>query len=340
MAERPIVHIGYHKTGTTWFQQHFYARVAGARYVPRRTVQQAFLEPSALHFDPAEARALIGPDDGKRLLLCEEGLSGYIHNGGMAGSLSKDVAHRLKAVLPDADIVIFIRSQPSMIAACYSQYLKGCGTFSANRYLFPGRYLHGARAERIKGPRFSFDHFDYDRLIAQYIELFGPDRVHVFPFEQFRADSMAFAQRFAAIFDLDVQLDATASRWANRSYNRPALLLSRLFGLFTARTVDDKYYMVHIPYWYALTRALCEAVTRLLPLRSPSPRALLGRKAVRWIEERFVESNRRLAAQTGLALHRYKYPLGIAPDGASEETPRGAQLVHLPAPIGEQRQSA
>ena len=311
MSQRPIVHIGYHKTATTWFQKHFYPRVAGARYLPRATVREALLDPSALHFDPAAAAKILGAGEGERLLLCEEGLSGYLHNGGLAGCLSKDMAYRIKAVLPDAEILIFIRAQPAMVAACYGQYVKGGGTFSVNRYLFPARFLRGASAEVTKSPRFSFDHFDYDRLIDHYVDLFGQDRVHICLFEQFRAENRRFLEGFARRFDLDIDIDGASTRPVYRSYNAPALILSRLLGLFSARTVMDKYYIVHIPFWYAIMRGLGEAISALRLFRPPSARAILGRRIHDWVERRFAESNARLRARTGLPLERYGYPLAI-----------------------------
>jgi hypothetical protein len=311
MSKRPIVHIGYHKTATTWFQKSFYPRVEGARYVPRAMVREALIDPSALHFDAATAASILGADTGERLLLCEEGLSGYIHNGGLGGCLSKDMAYRINDVLPDADIVIFIRAQPAMIAACYGQYVKGGGTFSVRRYLFPARFLKGASADAAKAPRFSFDHFDYDRLVAHYVDVFGPDRVHVFLFEQFRAQNRTFLDAFARRLNLDIDIDRVSNRPIYASYNWPALVLSRLLGLFTARTVMDKYYIIHIPFWYAVMRGLGEIVSALGIFRPPSARALLGRRIHDWVERRFAESNARLSARTGLPLGRYGYPLAI-----------------------------
>ncbi len=68
---RPLVHIGYHKTATTWFQRRFYPRVAGRRYIPQPIVRRALLTPHALHFDLEAARRLLGDrlDD---VILCEE----------------------------------------------------------------------------------------------------------------------------------------------------------------------------------------------------------------------------------------------------------------------------
>ncbi|MEA3064356.1 MAG: hypothetical protein QOJ27_795 [Sphingomonadales bacterium] len=123
---RPVVHIGYHKTATKWFQKQFYPRVENAELVPRETVREAFLEPTALHFDPDRARAMLN-GAGPGPILCEEGLSGYLHNGGLAGCLSKDVAYRIRGVFPEARIVIFIKSQPAVVAGSYEQYVRGGG---------------------------------------------------------------------------------------------------------------------------------------------------------------------------------------------------------------------
>jgi hypothetical protein len=102
----------------------------------------------------------------------------------LLGFLSKEMAHRIQAVFPDARVVIFVRSQPEMIAACYQQYVRGGGTYPVRRYLWPLDHLRGAAAQPYKIPRFSFDHFDYERLVAHYIELFGRERVHVFAYEE------------------------------------------------------------------------------------------------------------------------------------------------------------
>lgn len=131
----PIIHIGYHKTGTTWFQDIFYPAVRNRRYLPRAVARAAFLEAGALHFEPDQARHRLGQDRDD-IILCEENLSGGLHNGGLAGNLSKDVAGRIHDTLPGAQIVIFVRDPCSAIASAYLQYVKGGGTFGIHRYLF------------------------------------------------------------------------------------------------------------------------------------------------------------------------------------------------------------
>lgn len=320
---RAIVHIGYHKTATTWFQTHFYPFVRNARYVPRTLVQDAFLEDTAFHFDPRRTLEKLAVKPDEKVILCEEGLSGYIHNGGYAGFYSKEMAHRIKAVLPDADIVIFVRNQPSIIAASYQQYVKGGGTHSVRRYLFAESYVQGARRELVKCPRFTFDHFEYAPLVARYQELFGKDRVHVFAYEAFRDEPQKFLSNYCTRLKLDAGSKDLSGSTSNRSYGLPTMWVVRVLNLFTNRTVLDKHYVVHIPFWYAIARGIGVALNQLPLLNwSPGPKRLLGPRVHEWITQRYVRTNAELKAMTGLPLEDYGYRLSppeteIAKPGAT-----------------------
>ncbi|HEX4736213.1 MAG TPA: hypothetical protein VH331_01495 [Allosphingosinicella sp.] len=329
---RPIVHIGYHKTATTWFQRSVNPHALSHRWIPRVRVQEALLDPSGMAFDAEKARALlIDGDGGRPPLLCEENLSGYIHNGGLHGFLPPAVAERIHAVLPDAQIVIFVRSQVSMIAACYRQYVRGGGTHAVHRYLFPTLYLRGAYAQPFKVPRFSFDHFEYDRLIALYDALFGRENVHVYPFEDL-SDPAAMLARMET--DLELRLDRDRVRFdrPNASWTDALLPVARVLNHFTARTVEDKEHVAHIPGFYVARSALLSALGRVLPRRKGSP--LLGTRLERWIEGRFAASNARLRELRPGLLPEDLYPSGESeleapPAADTPERPPGLTLVGL-----------
>jgi hypothetical protein len=291
---RPIVHIGYHKTATTWFQRSVYPHATSHRWIPRDRAQAAFLDPPGMTFDPDRARALLMEgDDGRPLLLCEENLSGYIHNGGLHGFLPPAVAERIRAVLPDARIVIFVRSQVSMIAACYMQYVRGGGTHGVHRYLFPSLYLRGAYAQPFKVPRFSFDHFEYDRLVARYDALFGAENVHVYPFEDLR-DQQAMLARLEDELDLRLDRGRIAFDRPNASWTPSLLPAARFLNHFTARTVEDKDHVVHLPGFYVVRAGVLGGLSRIVGRGRRRP--LLGATLERWIEARFAASNERLRA--------------------------------------------
>ena len=325
---RPIVHIGYHKTATTWFQLSVYPHATSHRWIPRGRVQQALLEPSGMDFDPARARAmLMEGDDVRPLILCEENLSGYIHNGGLHGFLPPAMAERIRAVLPDAQIVIFVRSQVSMIAACYMQYVRGGGTHGVHRYLFPSLYLRGAYAQPFKVPRFSFDHFDYDRLVARYDALFGPENVHLYPFEDLR-DQPAMLGRLEADLGLSLDRGRVGFDRANVSWNLALLPAARFLNHFTARTVEDKERAVHLPGFYVMRAFLVGRISRLLPRRGQT--GVLGPTLERWIEARFAASNARLRALRPGILPDGLYPAETADAEVPPASDRRPPLLALP----------
>lgn len=124
-AGPPIVHIGYHKTGSSWFQKSFYPFARNAQYIDRRRVKDAFLNTTAFSFEPDRAKGVLRVNG--RPILCDEDLVGPLENNGLLEALSKDMAYRIRSILPDAQIVIFIRNQLDMIRATYIQYVRGGG---------------------------------------------------------------------------------------------------------------------------------------------------------------------------------------------------------------------
>lgn len=324
-----VIHVGYHKTGTTWFQKRFYPRVTSHRYIDRERVRHAFIEDTAFKFDPEAALDRLGTHSGEDVILCEEGLSGYLHNGGLMGHFSKAMAERLHQVFPDATIVIFIRSQPEMVASCYQQYVRGGGTHSPQRYLFPDLYLHGAASEAHRVPRFCFDLFDYLPLIQTYSALFGRERVKVYPFEAMKAGGSDFLRTFADELGLAIDVEAVTRERENGSYALPLIPLARIMNLFTYRTVADKRCLVHIPYWYTVRRALLESLNRTgLFGKAPSARRLLGAEIVEWIRERFWQANAELAHRYALPLAEHGYPVA-KPNRAVPRPSRRASLAWL-----------
>lgn len=305
-----IIHIGYHKTATNWFQRVFYPAVTNLRYVNRKKVKRAFLADSALKFDADRAWRALEAERSERLALCDEDLSGNIHTGGLFGCFTKEIAHRLHQVLPDSDVVVFVRNQVDMIGSVYQQYIKEGGTYSVDRYLYPGRYLPPSGFQPAKAPLFDFDHFDYAALVELYDGLFGPERVHVFAYEAFSRDNPSFLQQYTERLDLKVDLAALKKSRPNPPYGRGVLPVARLLNRFTYRDVLYKRYIIHLPFMYKLRGAVVKGLNRLPALARPvAAETLLGPENARYIREFYADSNRRLALRTGLPLADLGYAL-------------------------------
>jgi len=324
--QRPVVHIGHSKTGTTWFQKSFYPAVTSHRFIDSKTVREALLAPNGLSFEADRARGLIAEASaGLPALICDERLSGSNLAGGLHGMVPPELARRIKAILPDARIVIGIRAQPSMLAASYSQYVKGGGTFSLLRFLFPDSYFYAGSPYRTQAPRFDLAHFDYQRLIRLYCDLFGKENVHVMLFEQFREGPLDCARRLAE--KLGLAFDQTGIRQGvrNPGLNRNALRVMRFYNLFTARKTRDKWYLVHIPGLFEVRKRVHRGLNRLFRRKS-SGELLLGPALIRWIDARYADSNRELGDMLGIDLGEFGYPTATPETPPPSPLPRGRSL--------------
>jgi hypothetical protein len=323
---QPIFHVGLHKTGTTWFQKRFYPNLAGYRFVNRRLVRSTLLGTSPLAFDAAAARRMLGLDEGDPAIVCEEDLSGILHNGGLLTNyVAKEMANQLHAIAPEAKIVIFVREQAAMAASWYQQYLREGGTASVRHYLFPEDYLFLGKARPLKVPRFDFSAFDHDRLVAHYDSLFGRESVFVFAYEQLACDPETFITDFCRRLDLPLPERLDHSR-LNSSYRAALVPAARLLNLFSRREVADKRTLVHIPFSFKAREYLLEKLNRLSlfgPVRSPE--ALLGGDTAEWIRQRFAASNRALQERMGVDLGELGY--ATKPADCEVSRPRRSRLI-------------
>jgi hypothetical protein len=309
-----IVHVGYPKTGSTWFQKCFYPHVVSHRYLgQRRDIDRELVNPHAFAFDPARACARLGIEGGEPVIVCEENLVGDYETGGHMGALSKENAWRIASTFPRATIIIFIRHQVHIIASAYLEYLRQGGNYSVERFLFPGRYRRGAWRRPVKKPLFAFEYFRYVDLIEHYRHIFGPERVKVFAFEAFSENPRAFIEDYAQQLGLVADFEAIEYGTVNAAFRHRTIALARFLYLFTYWGVADKFCLLPSRHYRMLRRLIkCFDSSRLAG-RKLSLRAVLRPQTVAFIEEYYASSNRALAAQTGLPLAAYGYP-GIRPE--------------------------
>lgn len=192
MVKSLLLHIGYHKTATSWMQQRLFVNEHGYHQIARHPeVWKHVVGPHGLLFDPEEMRGVIRKEidrlpAGKVPVISSEIMSGHPFFGGMG---SDDYARRLKAIAPDAKIVISIRSQVRILTSVYMQYLLRGGTMGPKKFFAgdPDLGFHGFRPE----------HFEYHRLVALYQDLFGAGNVHIITQESLKKDMDATMRRLA-----------------------------------------------------------------------------------------------------------------------------------------------
>lgn len=307
---RPIFHIGFHKTATSWFQAAVYPNVASHRLVDRVIARQTLLSRSAFEFDDDVARAALGLDEpGRPPLVCDEDLCGFLHLGRTSTYVAKEIAARLHRLAPDAQVVILVRAQPAILCSSYQQYLREGGTASLRRYLFPDHYRHPGKSRPFKLPGFAFCQFDYAWLVEHYDRLFGRANVHVYAYEELARDRAGFLARLAADTGLTLGPVTATRAPVNASYRRGLMPLVRAANLFTSRSVTGKATLLHIPFWYPARKWLLERLNRVALFGArPSAERLLGPALLDWARERFWEGNRRLGERMGVDLEALGYP--------------------------------
>jgi hypothetical protein len=306
--KKSIVHIGYHKTATSWFQKRYYPFVKNYAFVPRKVAQDTFLGASAFKFNPGEALGqLAGYASNEGIILCEEELSGNVHSGGMYGCFSKEVACRIRETLPEARIVIFIRNQVDMVTALYRHYIREGGTFGPQRYFFPERSRKDVARHPFKYPLFSFDHLEFLGLIRHYKQLFGPENVHVFAYEEFQRNQKQFVDNFAKQLGLTIDLHKLDFSRLNTGHGRWAMALGKFLNRFSYRSVLDKHYFLNIVpnrMRSNLPRSLAKSV---FSGRRTTLEEMAGPEMVQFLRQRFADSNAHLAVETGIDLKEYGY---------------------------------
>jgi hypothetical protein len=201
-AREHIVHVGYHKTASTWLQVSVFPHLADVRYGDPLLAH--FVVNLATAADPtffaAGFRGVLrqleqissGP-----LLLSNEGLSGSLWDGDETGLRN---AERLHALLPTARILIAVRRQDEMLRSIHAQYVNEGGTRPLRAFV---------EGRGVPGSRFSLRHLEYDRLVGRYVDLFGRDRVWVVPYEYLRAWPDRFLDRLCEM--LSTRLTAPVS---------------------------------------------------------------------------------------------------------------------------------
>jgi len=183
-----LIHIGYHKTGTTWLQNRFFpSHPEFAPAINSARVWRSLIEPNALVFDPDECRTILtGGDsaDTKVDVISAERLSGNPHSGGYD---SRQTADRLLQIFPNAKVLIVLREQAGMLNSLYRQYVRMGGMCPLADYLSP------IRDGRM--PLFRYEHLQYHRLVHHYQQLFDKENVCILPYELLRHDPELFAAR-------------------------------------------------------------------------------------------------------------------------------------------------
>jgi hypothetical protein len=292
-----VVHIGFHKTGTTTIQRQVFPQLEGCAVLrggqspeQRRfhDVIRHLLTADDDAYSGDELRAMIAAarGDAEVLIITHEDIS-FWPEGGRTSA-------RLFDLVPDARILIAVREQRSALAGRYGQYVKKGGSMRFAAYLdkLPHTWMR------------------YDLVVEDYQARFGADRVKVLAFEQLVRDQTAYLdelQVFVTGRDAPTQQFGELPR-VNQTLAPPTRHLVRVANHWFVTSAENP----HPPL--GRVRLGSRAVHKLMkldPVVFPKMKRRLGRRdralIDRVVRERCSEGNVRLAELSGLALDEYGY---------------------------------
>lgn len=309
-----LIHIGYHKTGTTWLQRVLFRPEYGYRHImDHGDVFRWFLRPHGLDFDAAatlaHVTALRGQGDpGLVDVISSEILVGNPHFGGRE---SDAYARRLKAAAPDARILITLREQLRASTSEYMQYIARAGAMK------PANYFADDPVDGYA--KFTAEHFEFHRLVGLYRDLFGPTNVLVMTQEALAKDGVAYARRlgeFAGVTkpgDLE-RLDTAPTSPSAAEFAAP--ILRRINHFRVGPTGPDPFldlgplsaFAYRVVHWLSRRALAKQLFGGYQPVTTVVKRRFTGR---------FNDSNRELKAMLGDSVDLSAYPSSPPASAAS-----------------------
>jgi len=309
------VHVGYHRTATSWLQKNVFANpAAGFGWVgkkqPDHPVRQVISLPWS-EFDAGVLRerfdALTDPirAEGHVPVVSFERLSGHAASGGYD---SAQIAERLRAVFPEARVLIVMREQRSAILSNYRMYVKAGGAATLRDFLLP------ATTPNRRVPTFDFRFFEYHRLLERYRGLFGADNVLGLLYEQFVAEPRSYVAAitgFAGRPPAGALLDALPYDQSQHGSPGAAELRALRFLNHFIRSELNPTPALDLRRPHALRKlARSAAAAAVTPKRAASRlERSLRREVEELVGDRYAESNRRTAELTGIDVGRYGWPV-------------------------------
>lgn len=299
---QPLLHIGYHKTGTTLLQKRVFPKPGFALVAKTRALWPVFVTVEPFRFDARDARETFrsgieeAGEKGLVPVLSAERLSGNPHSGGYD---SEWIADRLAATFPGSRVLVVIREQADMLVSAYKQYLKRGGPGTLRQYA-------ASPSEIPRIPRFDPRFFEYHRLIGRYQELFGAENVLALPYELLKKTPRAFLARIGEFAGVPVAnpkdkvvkpspsaLSLSFKRQANRWIVRDDLNPAPPFEVEGANRA-----LLKLSYWTDTRLPLGLRERHELRLRALAEELTKGR---------YAESNAATAELTGIDLSAFGY---------------------------------
>jgi len=301
MSTLPVLHVGFHKCGSTTLQADLLHRHPGIDYLgepreePRSTEAIRIVRDSCY----VELRKRVPYDLERIRALWQAALSDV--QPGKVPVFSKEsltqpefyespddrrLPRRLREVVGDARILIVTRNQLRLIESLY---------------LFQAKGIHVEPVEQwLESRDGAFRQYRFHTVAKSFAAEFGRENVMILPFEDLKADAKSFARRVCAFVGVDGEKGAAliSGQHRNRRVSQRYQAYSRL----------RKSLGLYLPIGSLLPKSVRLRFNNFI-MGGADARIELPQSWVAKMEEYFRDDNRMLARDWGVPVEKYGYPI-------------------------------
>ncbi len=312
MNNKIVIHVGFPKTATSFLQKMIFPELKEVCYIGRpytqeneafNTIQYADRSLYSEALAQEEINRIVVQAGNKNILISDELFAGY----GNYNFINRgQIAERFSRLMPNAEIVVFLRGQKDLILSLYGQYLK-MGWFSQaldDSFLSePGsgfsleEWESGKRQWTIQNrfishqSKLSTEHFRYSKLYELYSSLFK--KVHVFLYEELKTNQQRSVERLVSIVSpgQSISLSHVVNKTINKSLSKKELHAKLWENKFTNAVSSVR-----------LRRLVATAMSKIKPdhhLENETYVVKLLKKTA------IFEDNQKLNEQYGLGMEKY-----------------------------------
>ena len=240
---RLYIHLGIHKTASTFLQNRFFPILSEIKYCNLRKDYNNFLEyflsRDDLEFCPQQARNLlcngINLSD-KKVLISDEQFYGNVWDG---CALRNRHCTRLNETFSEATIIIVFRNQVDLLESLYLQYIKTGGSAHWTEFL-----------KANKHPLIlSTAYFKFGEYAANLIKLFGKDKVKILLYEDMKSQPVEYLNCWCTFLGVnDNTWDKKIIKKRDNFSLSPAFVNLMRFGNKFISSIRQPYLLVPIAF--------------------------------------------------------------------------------------------
>lgn len=292
---KSVIHIGANKTASTLFQRRLFAKHPAITYIGEDCASYEVLQEDLaklVHEDDSvyDEKKMIKffdkmQKDDKTFVFSNEDIMGTRH--------PTQTAHRLKKLLPNAQVVMVIRNQMTTFPSWYvnhGSFLKPVPKSYWKKYVSFEDWLEYCFNFPYSTP---LEAMNYEKYYKIFKEVFGAENIHIFLYEEFLENKISFYEKWAKI--LNISSDEI-SQYLDGFQERSSLSV-----------FDFRIHKIS-KFSPLLSKVAKKSLKKVLDNKN-SVKIKIPKKYKKRVEDYYASGNTLLNKELALELEQYNYPL-------------------------------